>query len=457
MGHFFMLLSLYLYLKYIHNHRYILPLILSTILLIMSHHLTTYFYLISLLGITLIQSINTPLRDLKRQVTYVTACSLMAFIYWFTVAIPVFNVYLGRNILGSPWVLVAVYYLAFFSLFLTFTHPQFQAWHQRQVFKKNPSRIPNRKRAGILFTGTVIGLLATILVFFFIPFPVTILRMNTTTLLYSIPIIIFTGITALGFEYLKEIKNRKIIQGWFFAIFISFIFAFITGDATLFPDRHIEYLMVPMSIIASYGLFRFLEGKLRIPSLPSLSHHKVPHRQWLIVCVAGFVIFTNGMAVYPAKDSIGGINETISKPSLSAIQWMNEHLDKNHSMVATDLRLSKMAWAEGFNTTFETTNRTWSCVNWRDCLKDLQGNETRGRITTIIIDDVMKTNVVNLAILRNVYMTNASYQKFSLEPFELLYRNETTATNGDILHWVEIYTVNWTYIENYRPPKHNLF
>jgi len=455
MGHFFMLLSLYLYLKYLHNNRYLLPLIASTVLLIMSHHLTTYFYLITLLGITIIQSINTPLPDLKRQVIYASTCSLMAFIYWFTVAVPVFNVYLGRNILGSPWALVGIYYLAFFGLLLTFTNPRLQAWHQAQVRKKE--RTTSRKRAGILFAGTLICLLTAMLVFFFIPFPVSILRMNTTTLLYSIPVIIFCGISALGFEYLKELEGRKIIQGWFFAIFISFLFAFLTGDVNLFPDRHIEYLMVPMSIIAAYGLYRFFNNKFRVPTLPSLSLQKIPHRQWLFVGVTVFIILTNGMAVYPAKNSIGGINETISAPSLNAIQWMDEHLDKNQTMVASDLRLSKLAWADGFNTTFETTNEMWYCVQWHDCLQEMKGNETRGRITTIIIDDVMKTSVVNLALLRNVFMTNASYGKFSSDPFTLLYRNETTTASGEIIHWVEVYAVNWTFIENYVPPKHNIF
>lgn len=455
MGHFFMLLSLYLYLKYLQNHRYLVPLILSTIALIMSHHLTTYFYLISLVGITLIQGITTPLCDLKRQVVYVTTCSLMAFFYWFTVAVPVFNVYLGRTILGSPWMLVAIFYLAFFGFLLTFTNPRLQAWHRRQVERK--CRLPSRKRAGILFTGTIIGLLASMLVFCFIPFPVSILKMNTTTFLYAIPVIIFCGISALGFEYLRELEHRKIIQGWFFALFVSFIFAFITGDANLFPDRHIEYLMVPMSVIAAYGLYRFFHNKFRVPTLPSLSLKRIPHRQWVFVCIVGFVILTNGMAVYPAKDSIGGINETISAPSLNAIQWMDEHLDKNQTMVASDLRLSKIAWADGFNTTFETTNEIWYCREWRDCLQELKGNQTRSRVTTIIIDDVMKNSVVNLALLRNVYMTNASFNKFSTDPFTLLYRNETRNLNGDILHWVEIYAVNWTYIEKYPPAKHNFF
>ena len=51
MGHFFMMLSIYFYIKYTKNYKYVALLIFSTILLISSHHLTTYFYLISILFI----------------------------------------------------------------------------------------------------------------------------------------------------------------------------------------------------------------------------------------------------------------------------------------------------------------------------------------------------------------------------------------------------------------------
>ncbi len=452
MGHFFMLLSLYLFIKYLKDSRYLLPLILSTILLIMSHHLTTYFYLISLFGIVVFQSISTPLRELKRQILYVLVCSLMAFVYWFTVAIPVFNDYMGKTKLFSPLMLVALFYLLFFGLLFFISHGKAHGWFSRFAIPRlGLAEGPvNRKRAAIFLIVTVCSLLGAALFFFFIPFPVSIVKMNTTTLLYSLPIIAFTGVCALGLECLRELQNRRIIQGWFFAIFASFTFAFFTGDTTLFPDRHIEYLMVPMCIISAYGLYRFLEGKLHVPSLPALSLQHIPTRQWLIVCIASFIICSNGMAVYPVKNSVGGIDETISQPSLAAIQWVTQNLDRNQTLVATDLRLSKIAWADGFNTTFEATNETWTSDNWSGCLSDLEGNETRGRITTIVIDDVMKNSVVNLALFRNEYMTNASYQKFAAEPFHLLYRNDTRTSEGEIVHWVEVYAVNWTYIEHYK-------
>jgi len=46
------------------------------------------------------------------------------------------------------------------------------------------------------------------------------------------------------------------------------------------------------------------------------------------------------------------------------------------------------------------------------------------------------------------FMTNESYDKFSREPFKLLYRNETYNKQGQVLHWAEVYEVDWDYINN---------
>ena len=46
------------------------------------------------------------------------------------------------------------------------------------------------------------------------------------------------------------------------------------------------------------------------------------------------------------------------------------------------------------------------------------------------------------------------YDKFNKEPFELIYRNESAARDPvtyEPISWVEVFEVNWTYIEEYHP------
>jgi PKD repeat protein len=143
------------------------------------------------------------------------------------------------------------------------------------------------------------------------------------------------------------------------------------------------------------------------------------------------------------------MDESIPNETANTIEWITGNLDKNNTIVATDLRLSKMIWAEGINTTFEDTNDTWTCDTWVGCIGDFDTEENHGKVTHILIDDVMRDISVNVRVTQSVYMTNESYLKFSQEPFELLYRNATINQNNEEIHWAEVYCVNWTFIEQH--------
>jgi len=69
------------------------------------------------------------------------------------------------------------------------------------------------------------------------------------------------------------------------------------------------------------------------------------------------------------------------------------------------------------------------------------------RITHVLIDDILTERVVHVGFGEIFYMTDKSYEKFSYQPFELIYRNFTI--NPDTLEesWAEIYEINWDYIE----------
>jgi len=308
----------------------------------------------------------------------------------------------------------------------------------------------SHKRALRLFVFSVIALLLLEVVFLFVNFPVSITRMSLLTIVYSLPLVLFTGLSVMGLEYLSTLENKWFFQGWILAIFVSLMYAAISSKGTLYPDRHIEYIMVPMCMISAYGLFRFFEGKVKKPHTLHISPKIKPVKHWLPLLIALVVICSNGVAVYPVKNTVVGIHdEIISEPCINAVKWMNENLDKNDSVVASDLKLCKLVWAEGFNTTFEWTNETWCTEGWMDCVKDLDYEENHSRATHILIDDVMRDNLVGLSLLHNRYMTDESYEKFMLPPFRLIYKNATINRDMKEVHWAEIYSINWTYIEEF--------
>ena len=113
-GHFFMMLSCYLFIRTMNQKKYLIPLMISTAFLIMSHHLTTYFFLITIFFIVVIKSMRVNLRDMYQDVAYVIVASAMTFGYWVFIATPVFSTFMSKGLSVSSYVVIALFYLSLF-------------------------------------------------------------------------------------------------------------------------------------------------------------------------------------------------------------------------------------------------------------------------------------------------------------------------------------------------------
>ncbi len=448
MGHFFMILCLYLFIKYMNEKKYLIPLLVSTMFLIMSHHLTTYFFLITILFVVVIKSIRVNLRQMGRDVFYVTVASAFAFGYWIFIATPVFSTFMSEGLSIASYLVISLFYLSLFGLLLGIASlkKNTPVWIQRlrKTFSFNPAS--SRKRASLYFTAGFVFILCAEILFLFVNFPVSGLRMRPLSIVYSIPMLLFIGFGCLGVEYLKKVQNRWFFQAWLLAILCSFIYSLLTINTTLFPDRHVEYLTVPACLFTAVGVlhvFRNRESNVTSSLKKPLSY---PSLQVVFALVVFGLVFSNAVAVYPVYTSLEWMDESIPNETANAIAWIKDNIDKNTTMVATDLRLSKMMWAEGINATYEQTNETWTCDTWVGCIADFTAGENHPLVTHVLIDDVMRYTSVNIHVLESVYMTNESYQKFLSEPFQLLYRNATVNQDNEEVHWAEVYSVNWSFI-----------
>jgi hypothetical protein len=451
MGHFFMMLSLYLFIKYSGKTKYLVPLLVSTVFLIMSHHLTTYFFLVTLLFIVIMKSLQVDLRSLYREIAYVTFASTVAFGYWIFVATPVFSTFMNHGLSVSSYLVIVLYYAGLFGCLFGIAAvkknpPSWVHTLQKRFSIKSAS---SRKRATLYFIAGFVFIFSAEIVFLFVNFPVSGMRMRPLSILYSLPMLLFIGFGCFGVEYLKNIKNRWFFQAWLLAILSSFIYSLVTVNTTLFPDRHVEYLTVPACLFAALGVFSFFKNRSYKVTVSLKKQIPSPSIQVFFVLVVFGLVFSNAVAVYPVYTSMEWMDESIPNETAKAIEWITNNLDKNTTMIATDLRLSKMIWAEGINATFEQTNRTWTGETWVDCVAEFKEKENYPRVTYVLIDDVMRETSVNIRVLQSVYMTNASYLKFSQEPFELVYRNVSYTPEFEEIHWAEVYQVNWTFIERY--------
>lgn len=441
MGHFFMLLSLYLYIRFIgDSNRFQIPLMVSTLLLVMSHHFTTYFFLISLTVIVFFKSIHVDsLKKIRLDILYLLAASGMAFLYWYLIATTVFNDFMDIGGL-QPWYVVGIFY---FALVCVFACIFLIRRYKPGLLSFLESKKTDFKRSIKIAVLVIVFLFLSEFVFCFADLPGTSIRMNMYSLLFSLPVVFCAGLGCMGLALINSYQNKWFFRGWFLAVFGSFMFSFLTVNSIFyFYDRHIEYLLVPMSLFSAIALKELFDKKLEFNILGKLRCLRTPGRRWMPVATLSLLVIS-AMAVYPAQDSFRILDETISSPSMAAIEWMKGNLDRNETVVASDLKLCHLLWAEGFNTTFEETNVTWTCEYWSECISELNPTVNHSRVSHILIDDIMRDKVVNLVVCRSVYMTNESYDKFSCQPFELVYRNATVDMDGLEVHWAEVYRINW--------------
>lgn len=465
LGHFFMMLSIYLFLKFRDDFRYTIPLLISTTLLIMSHHLTTYFFLITLIFVVFVENINTQnwTKSLRKDVFYIVITSCIIFSYWIFVATPVYEYFIKNGIRFGTFFISSYYFIILF--YTTFATMFGLIWIKRKLNLFSVKKEPTLKLAIYRFLIITVVVITAMSVFSIVKIPWTNFSFTPLSIVYSIPLVLIFAFGFAGVRYTRFVKNGSFIRGWLLAILVSLTYGLVTNSSTILPHRHFEYLMAPLCIVSIFGIriifLNFNYDKIygltkkymrfKKPSFYLLKKSfNLQSRTLPYLVVILFLVTANAVSVYPSHVALNASYEAITNEDFSAIKWIEENCDKNTTIVASDHRLARITEAAGFNTTLDESIILWFSKNYVDCISELEGiSKNHSRITHIIIDDVMKEKVVHVGFGRIFYMTNESYEKFSYKPFELLYRNETLNEDMVIQHWTEIYGVNWTYLDNY--------
>jgi len=493
MGHFFMVLSLLLFLKYRKNTWYSLPLIISTVLLIMSHHLTTYFFLISLIVIVFFENTAKKkwTKHVKKDVFYMFITSIMIFAYWAFIATTVWESFMRAGFaIGGVRIesiyLVVLFYIVFFGLFgLIKLLWRFNAFLNEQIktktnifikilWKINPFIKKKKSSVRSCLIKFFIALVIMYLIMIYFtenPLPWTNFPLSPIVVFLATPFLIAIAFAVSGFRFTHHVPNGYFIRGWLIALLVSFLYGLITFSGIILPHRHLEYIMYPVAILSTFGIGAVFFGfdfdslfeklvKLIRNGLSFFKGKKVfkTSQKAGIVLIVGLVT-TNAIIPYELHHLLDQSHEVITVEDVSTIiLWMEENLDKNISVVASDHRLERIAEAVGFNTTKDEVINIWAAEKLSEYIDELMGiGRNYSRVTHVIVDDIMRDIVVHVGFKKpGIYMTNETwtggYDKFLQQPFTLIYRNETEDINPDTLepvHWAEVYEINWSYIDEY--------
>jgi hypothetical protein len=312
--------------------------VVVTAALIPTHHLSTYFLIIMVLGTIVLRGLLRPLDagpGLRREVAYAGILLVGTFAFWFGYATPFReNILVDVNV--QPWWLVLVAFAVLLVLVAGLVLARRRlSWRYRPAY-------PNVRRASRMFAAAVA------FVFGFSGFtilgaiPGTGISLPASVLLYFAPFLILISLSASGRKFFDFLAEGVGVSAWFLALAFSTLVGSVFAPRVLIPYRHVEYLIVPLAIFAGFGFFRLLD----------LGLGRGPRRTAAIIACGALLVASFAVAI-PPRNFVAGWDEATRPPVLDGAYWARDHVD---GLLAADHRASTAAFGfGGVNSTWDTT------------------------------------------------------------------------------------------------------
>jgi len=455
MGHFFMCLCILLFVLQRRSRFWTGPLYISTAMLIGSHHLTTYFYILFLFAVIVIRNIAAMewTEHLKEELFYFLATVSMTFCYWILIATPVFRSDFASALPIGSWTTVGLFYVLVAAVFAAI--PYIRRWRPFQRFVAWKLWWPT-PREDALKIGLTAGICAGFsLLFTFIHVWGSNFIFLPAATLFLLPLFFTLGLAVAGYRYLDRFSESAYAKAWLFSLLASFTFAVITRNTAIYSFRHLEYFAYPLSIlggVAVWEIWNYL-GKVekgsRQPGAGGrdarAQQTETERRQKAFLAGIAVLIVASASTAYAVQMTTTRFEESSSMQVMDAADWMRNNVHTNLT-VASDHRLSQIIWTRGFNVTSDEAYWIFLAPDWHGALDELKGeNKTYGKVGYVFIDDIMRTKGIQSGLNESPRpITDALYAKYSAEPFELVHRE----ISQDGSKWAEVYAVNWTFIDN---------
>ncbi len=490
-GHFFLLLSILFFLKYHKDFRYIFPLVLSTVLLVLSHQLSTYFYLISIFGMVI--SVNMMNDKWKNYILYdflMIEFTGTLMIGYLLLRIPSMVHFFSHALLGVGYGgVLGLFYVSTIILFIVL-----QRWNSEK-FKRNVNNLLIKLKLGIEPRRDILLTLVSLVIIEVLLFAMILIHfapsyISSSAILISTPYILLVAVSAVGLKYFLAEKNISEVFGWTMAIVGSLLYSIASQNTVLLPARHLEYLAGPFSVISAYVVSKWYlyykenvnktsrrtnypAGKTFIPenilkdkkgSFFIIRRHVLrDERNILIVkrsiavenvllIVIISVVLLLGVFSYPmTSDFIPSHTEAITYQDEAVIQYLNATGNRTLS-VATDHQIGILLESYGFSSPFNNLSIFWNSTNWTQAIWQITGeNGSYAPVGYVLISTYMIQygvwgfNGSNNPNQPPIKMNNTTFGKFFHEPFSLTYENSSLTQNVTSY----LFSVNWTYLDNY--------
>jgi hypothetical protein len=285
------------------------PLLLVSGALIVSHHLSLYFFLLMALGGLVIRGLLspwTPNAAARREIAFVGVLIPLTFAYWFGYA-TTFQSILGDVNLRPGWLLFAAFGFALATAAGLIAARRRIAWRYRP-------RYPGFRPMAAAWAAGAFAFLVIGAVTVWVSVPGTTVRIPPDNLVYFVPLVVLISLSAAGRKVFDFERDGFGVTTWLVALLLSAGIGIAIAPHVIIPYRHLEYLLIPFAIFAAVGFFRLLDtagirgGKRRVA-----------------LALGGALLVANCLTGIPPPSSFADWREGTIPAAIDPAYWARDH------------------------------------------------------------------------------------------------------------------------------------
>ncbi|MGI0070780.1 MAG: hypothetical protein ACRECT_01705 [Thermoplasmata archaeon] len=426
--------GLWMFVESRRDQRWFLPLALSSGALIITHHLSTYFFLVGALGGLLLLEFWRPglwsRRFPTREFVFLGASLTATFLFWFygttsfvsKVVLPAFPASVAATP-GEAFVVLegvglgAVVVAALLLRLRRARFPVLRPW----------VRLPTDRSLVRDYVVLLVGIFGGIAVLLRVALPGTTQTTSLAAILWFVPVLGIAVFASGSRRALSPARLGPFGVAWLGALALMAVVTLAAGGlpGTAFGDysaaipasRFAEYLMIPLSLLAAVGLARLVVR----------ARDHAGRRAFLAACLGVVLLLAaNAAIVYPPQSDLGGFEEGLTHGDAALWMWVGL-TEPRTAVVASDHRLSSMIFGvDGNPATWDSTPALFTGTNWTAAVSELQSSPapiTSEPIDLVVVDSVMYGGVALNPSAEALPLSAAAIAWFGGLPFVLLYEN----------------------------------
>lgn len=427
-GDFLAVAGIWLFVEGRRDRRWYAPLAVVAGALLVTHHLSSYFFLVGAAGGLVLLELWRPgtwsTRFPARELVFLGGFAAALIAYWL-VAAPEFVSALrtGLPALTPAWAAPAVVVVALGIVGLA----GLVRWRRHTAGRRPSVRYPSSRSIGRDLALVAIATFAGILAVTVVPLPGTSQRTVLGAVVFFGPLLATIPLSAGSRRLVTFWRTGPFVVTWLAAVGISALGALVVPNQDLPAARSAEYLLLPLGLLVAVGV-----GHL-------LARWAVPRGRPALVAggiAVALLVAANGAIAYPPPADLGGFQEGLTVGDATLWLWAGVGLPQ-WAAVASDHRLSSMLWGfDGNPATWDSTPGLFIGTDPSIAAAELRSSgaphDPPRAIDAVAIDATMFTGTALDPGALAAPMSPAAIAWFGHPPFVPLYEN-----GPEVVYWID--------------------